>query len=177
MEKETTNTGKELQSGTLVYSGRHPDYQQDAKPPKRKRYVQYERDKFSPYQNFLYKRALFGLTVYTDQELKTLNYKERREVKKLHEKTQMTLNLWKQHIVNKLSNKLFRDLFPNSELSIQFRRKFTITDPKVRNTISFETLRIGKEQIIEKLISESILPPDFHTLTRQPKYEGKAQTV
>lgn len=178
MEKETSTKHKEMQSGTLVYSGRHPDYQENAKPPHYKRYVQYEQDKFSPYQNFLYKQALFGLTVYTEDQLKKMAHEETLAVKKLHEKAQMVINLWKQQIVNKLSNKLFRDFFPDSELSIQFRRKFTFTDPSIRNTISLKSLRIGKEEVVEKLIREKVLPQNFYELTKQPKkYENKAQTV
>jgi hypothetical protein len=43
-----------------------------------KTYMQYETDGYSQYQNYLYKRALYGLDALTQQELATMCSKKKQ---------------------------------------------------------------------------------------------------
>jgi len=54
------------------YSGKLSEYQLYGNP--NQRFVEYERDEFNTYQNFLYKRALFGLSVYSADELSIMHW-------------------------------------------------------------------------------------------------------
>ncbi len=44
-----------------------------------KTYIQYEQDKYSVYQNYLYKRALYGLESLSEKELATICSKKNKE--------------------------------------------------------------------------------------------------
>ncbi len=92
------------------YSGKLDNYQLGV--TKKKRYMHYERDPYNEYQNFLYKRALYGMTVYTEEDQKAMHWEKKRRIQAVHEKTQSILNLWKQQIVDKLSSHIFRIFFP-----------------------------------------------------------------
>ena len=50
---------------SLNYVGQLSEYQ----TTKKKTYMEYEKDSYSAYQNYLYKRALFGLNALTESEL------------------------------------------------------------------------------------------------------------
>ena len=51
------------------YNGKVRKYQQEGNKHNNKRYCTYEVDEFNQYQNFLYRRALFGLKVYAPDEI------------------------------------------------------------------------------------------------------------
>jgi hypothetical protein len=167
MQENQSSKQQTDRSGKTEYTGKLSKYQQEG--GSRTRYWQYEQDKYTPYQNLLYKQTLFGLSVYSQQEIAKMAPHEISTIKKLHRRAQLVMNIWKQQITNKLCNHLFRKYFPNSPLSIELRKKYTITDPKFQNTIPFKTLRITKDQIVDKLIAERLLPQDFHQLRKKPK--------
>jgi hypothetical protein len=123
----------------------------------------YERDPYSTQQNFLYKRAMFGLSVYDQSEIELMHWQKRKRIQKVHKRTQLELNLWKQDIVNKWTNKFFEVLFPNNKLTTDLLR-LTDIDPQYKNTSSFTDLGIGKDAIVNKLIDVGILPAHFHNL-------------
>ena len=43
-----------------------------------KTYMQYETDRYSQYQNYLYKRALYGLNALSEQEIATMCSKKKQ---------------------------------------------------------------------------------------------------
>ena len=43
-------------------------------------YLQYEQDKYSEYQNYLYKRALYGLNYLNEQEIVTMCSKKKQRI-------------------------------------------------------------------------------------------------
>jgi hypothetical protein len=167
MQENQSNKQLNNRPEKTEYAGKLFTYQQEGEP--RKRYWQYERDKYTPYQNLLYKQTLFGLSVYSQQEIGEMAPQDINAIKKLHRRVQVTMNIWKQQITNKLCNHLFRTFFPKSPLSLDMRSKFTITDPRYQNTLSFKTLRISKDQIVDKLVKEKLLPENFHELKKKPK--------
>lgn len=119
------------------------------------------------YQNHLYHRALFGLSVFTQEEIKVMNAAKRKRIIKVHKRTQQVLNTWKQEIVIALSNKFFTDLFPKSDFTRELLSD-SLVDPKIKCNLSFKVLKIDKPAVIQKLLCEGVLPKNFHTLNMEP---------
>lgn len=145
------------------YEGELVDYQVYGK--NHKRYIEYEQEIYSPQQNFLYRRALFGLSVYTKEELETMHFSKKQRIEKVHARTQNVLNLWKQSIVNNMVNTIFKDMFHHSILAKDLVEKFgNQTDPTYISRIDFKSLGLSKKDIINKLLEEKLLPVNFHEL-------------
>ncbi len=82
-----------------------------------KTYMKYELDKYSEYQNYLYKRALYGLNALNEKELITICSKKKQRILNVYKKAQTILNVLKQKISINYTNSLFLNLFPNSNLT------------------------------------------------------------
>lgn len=132
-----------------------------------KTYMQYETDNYSQYQNYLYKRALYGLDALTEQELATMCSKKKQRVINVYKRAQVTLNKFKQQVTIAQSNFIFKTLFPNSPIT-DFLLANTEIDENFKNTLTFKDLGITKEQIITIFMSEGILPKNFLSLERDP---------
>jgi len=128
-----------------------------------KTYVQYEQDGLTAYQNYLYKRALYGLDALTEKELATMCSKKKQRIVNVYKRAQVTLNKFKQQITIQYSNFLFSTLFPESPIT-QALLADTETDEKFKNTLTFKDLGITKEQIISIFMLEGILPKNFLSL-------------
>jgi len=151
----------------IVYSnGKLLDYKLYGDLNKKKRYFvekqEYTGQNYNQVQNFLYKRALFGLGIYNKQELKELTPKEKSKVISLHNRTRKELNKLKQQLVIKQSNYFF-SLFPNSALAKDILDNPFI-DPKLGNKFSFSDFGIKKEHVIDLLIEVNVLPKNFHQI-------------
>jgi len=123
---------------------------------------------YSPHQNFLYNRALHGLSIYTPEEVVIMLPEKRKRILKVHKKAQKILNLWKQEVVNIAANKFFTNIFPDTEFTkclVEFYG--TEGDPDYINKMSFKMLQISKEQVIAKLIEHKILPKNFNELKQE----------
>lgn len=130
--------------------------------------VQYEKDPFNSYQNFLYKRALFGLAVYTQEELSKMHTDKKKRIEKVHSRAQTILNIWKQELCNQWTIKLLENLFWHSKLVKDFNEKFgDELDPSYISKMDFKSLGVNKMGIINKLIQEKILPNNFYQLTER----------
>jgi hypothetical protein len=146
------------------YTGKLSDFQQLGNTFKEIRYAEFERDPFNDHQNFLYKRALFGLKVYTQDELSSMHQDKRNRIIRVYSRTQKVLNLFKQEVVNAKTNELFSLLFPKSPITKDLTENHNYTDPKFINTISFKDLGVSKHMLVERLILEKILPHNFYNL-------------
>lgn len=125
----------------------------------------FEKDPYNKHQNFLYNRAIYGLSIYSREEVQEMDLQKKKRIVRIHKKAQTTLNLWKQEIVNTLANKLFTDIFPRMDITNTLIEKFGIEgDPEYVNKMSFKMLNISKSQIIDKLIEKKVLPKNFKTL-------------
>lgn len=149
-------------SGKADYKGRLNDYQTEGTLNRGKRYQQIEYH-LNSRQNFLYYRALFGLSVYTQLEIKEMRKDQRKRIKKVHKRTQLVLNVWKQELINQLTNNFFIKYFPKSPVTKSFVESTTV-DPTFKCSINLETLKINKKQVVDKLINEGILPHNFYKL-------------
>jgi len=149
--------------GKTDYQGRLRCYQIEGNLYHGKRYQRIEYDYLNSRQNFLYYRALFGLSVYTQSEIKNMRKDQRARIKKVHKRTRIVLNVWKQQLINQFTNNFFIDYFPKSPLTKSLVEN-TIIDPEFKCSISLETLKINKRQVVDKLINEGILPHNFYKL-------------
>jgi hypothetical protein len=151
----------ELQEKKLEYTGKIESYQLY----RGNTYMEYEKDSYNNYQNHLYKRALYGLSAFSQEELATMCSKKKQRVSKVYMKGQNVINLYKQKLTNAYSNFVFKTLFPESPLT-QFFMETEETDVEFKNTLTFKDLGITKDKIIGVFINEGILPKNFHELDK-----------
>jgi len=131
------------------------------------RYMQYEVDSYSQYQNYLYKRALYGLNALTEQELVSMCDKKKQRISRVYLKGQQAINVYKQKLTTAYSNLFFKTLFPNAPIT-DFLLGNDETDVNFKNTLTFKDLKISKEDIISVFIQEGVLPKNFLELTTDP---------
>jgi hypothetical protein len=150
----------------VVYEGRFGAYQKYGNKFQKSQ-VQFEKDPFNAYQNFLYKRAMFGLSVYGEEELSKMHWDKKKRIQKVHTRCQEMLNVWKQELANNRVNKMLSSLFWHSSLVKDMLDKFALdTDPNYISNLEFKDLGISKQEIVAKLIQEKILPYNFYQLNQ-----------
>jgi len=123
----------------------------------------YQQDRYNQYQNYLYKRALYGLSALTDDELATMCSKKKQRIVNVYKKAQGVINKLKQQATISYTNFIFETLFPNSPIT-QALLSETETDEKLVNTLNFKDLGIDKQDIITIFIAEGVLPKNFLSL-------------
>jgi hypothetical protein len=132
-----------------------------------KTYIQYEQDKYSVYQNYLYKRALYGLESLSEKELATMCSKKKQRIINVYKRAQTVLNTMKQKITIKYSNYIFQHFFPKSKITKDLL-EYTEIDETYKNTLTFKDLKVSKDEIIRIFILEGILPKNFLSLKSAP---------
>lgn len=160
MNRKMDKTNKQSYS-PVSYTGRLAEYQQ--KGHANSAYQPHDFIFLNHYQNHLYHRALFGLSIYTQDEIKNMHSEKRKRIIKVSKRTQQVLNTWKQEIIIAITNKFFSDTFPDTEITRALLSD-TSTDPSLKCNLSFKLLNINKPNIIQKLLCEGILPENFYTL-------------
>ena len=127
--------------------------------------MKYERDEFNSIQNKLYKEVLFGLSNFSETEIKSIPYKEQNRINKAHRHAQSILNIWKQELCNGIVNNLFKTLFPKSPITKELTEEYSNQiDHNFKNFINFKDLGVSKMQIVNKLITHNVLPKNFFEL-------------
>lgn len=152
---------------TPMYKGKHSDQQVNGNSFKGKKYSLVEYTALNSVQTFLYNRALFGLAVYTQEEIKEMHWEKRKRILKVHRRAQSTLNIWKQQVTNVLSSNIFSTLFPKSSLAKAFVETTEDVDPEYINKMTFKELGISKKNVIDKLITDGVLPINFYQLKQE----------
>lgn len=117
----------------------------------------------SEYQNFLYKRAMYGTKAYPEQEVKEMFWQKRNRIKKVHKRTQKILNLFKQEKLIEQTNAIF-GMFSHSDTVNDLLESGSDSDAEFFCNLSFKDLNITKTDIVERLTVEGILPKNFQTL-------------
>lgn len=153
---------KQRKTNNLEYNGNYSEYQLSGNNLNGKKYGL--DSQLNNYQIFLYNRVLFGLSVYSQEEIKEMHWEKRKRIIKVHKRAKELLNVWKQQIVNSWSTAFFQAIFPKTEFTEYFVKTAADTDKDYSPKISFKELSITKKQIIEKLIQEGILPANFYQL-------------
>lgn len=158
------NVEKKHPGTKFNYVGSLENYQlKNSKPT----YIEYEKDKYSHYQNYLYKRALYSLQSLSEKELATMCNKKKQRIINVYNRAQIVVNKLKQKVTIEYTNFIFKTLFPKSPIT-DFLLSETETDDKFINTLNFKDLNITKEDIITIFIAEGILPKNFLSLDRNP---------
>jgi len=148
----------------VVYKGKMESYQLYGNPG-RKQQVVYEKDEFNPQQNYLYKRVLFGLSVYSEEELTKMHWDKKKRILKVHSRAQTVLNIWKHQLSNQWTADLLTSLFWNSNFAKEYADKFVNeVDPTYISNLEFKSLGVSKKEIVNKLIEEKVLPYNFYQL-------------
>ena len=145
------------------YCGKLEEYQLY----KKNTYTRYEVDQYSQYQNYLYKRALYGLKSLDKEEFTRMCKKKKYRINNVHRRAQRVLNTVKQQKVIEITNSLFKHYFPNTVLT-NFMLNNTETDEKFKNTLNFKDLNMNKNEIICIFIEKGILPKNFLSLDKNP---------
>lgn len=153
-----------LKKNKFEYKGSLEQFQQYGSQIDGQRYMEYEVDPFNSYQNFLYKRVLYGLNIYSKDEVEQMPAKKRIVIQKNQRKGQRTLNLYKQEIVNRITNNFFQKYFPNSPITKALTGEFNCTDEEFINKLDFKSLGITKRDIIDRFIQAKLLPSNFYEL-------------
>lgn len=122
----------------------------------------YEMPIFNANQQKIYSQAVYGLSSFTQEELKIVPETVKSLILNKWSKAQDVLNLWKLEIVNHRVDSVLSSLFPNSKLVSKIKSAKPTNQEKDFN--SFKDLRISKKMIAEKLIFEGILPKNFFSL-------------
>ena len=147
----------------FTYSGKLEEFQLHGNHIHGKRYMDYQPLVLNEYQNFLYKRAVMGLKIYSPHELSSMSEDKKKRILKTNRRVQRILNVYKQEATNAITNNLFKRLFPNSPIT-KALEQMTDTDDTFVNKLEFKALGISKKQVIDKLICEKVLPKNFYEL-------------
>jgi hypothetical protein len=165
MKKQISN-----RRGKYQFAGKLSDFQKlEANP---KSFVKYEQDKYTAYQNYLYKRALYGFKAMTKEEYNNTCKQKKQRISRVYLRAQKVINKLKQESTNRYSNFIFKTLFPDAPLTDWFIEN-SFTDDKFKNTLTFADLGISKDDIVQIFIKEGVLPHNFMDITEQPKSKLK----
>jgi len=128
------------------------------------RYQQIEKPPFNKVQQRIYAEAIYGLTLFSQDELAALPNRKRYDIIQRFKSAQSILNQWKQEIADEQVNRLFEKLFPKSPITKIFK-SIKGSDQSLKCRLTFKELGINQQMIAQKLIDAGILPPDFYQLT------------
>jgi hypothetical protein len=138
-----------------------------------------EQNIYTPRQKELYERLLFGLKIYEPAELYKMNSSKKQRIVKSHKKAQRILNIMKQEALIEISNNVINKFMvkdnkikpsknPNARLTASLAYLLltdqTPVDPSFTCNMSFKDLGITKKKIINRFISEKLLPSDYNLL-------------
>jgi hypothetical protein len=129
----------------------------------RKPYMQYEQDKYSPYQNYLYKRVLYGLDALPSEEVLMMCSKKKQRIVNVYKRAQAIINRYKHQVTMVKTNALFATLFPKSEITKSLSESQDIDD-NFKNKLTFKDLGITKDHLVQLFINEGVLPKNFLSL-------------
>lgn len=129
------------------------------------KYQVFEQDRYSTYQNYLYKRALYGLESLSKEELATMCSKKRSRILNVYNRAQVVVNNYKHKITKQLTDKLLLSLFPSSSI-INEIAAYDEIDNNFKNTLTFKDLCIHKDHLVELFILEGVLPKNFLSLEK-----------
>lgn len=146
-------------SNNIEYKGELTNKQLNVDNHNNKTYTSYEKNTFNEHQNQLYKRALYGLKHFSEEEIIKMHPKKKKRIRKLNIKAQKALNLYKQLKANNYLNNFLKFYFPNHRIG-----NFDSIDSNYICKKTFKELKITKKQIIELFIKEGILVNNFYKL-------------
>lgn len=155
-------------SQTIAYEGKLSEHQLFGSSFKGTKYQAIERTYLNDYQNLLYYRAIHGLSVYKQEEIKKMCRTKYNRILKVHRRTQKVLHILKQKRLITISNQIFANLFPNMAITKELLGPMSEIDEGAKINLSFDILCITKMEIVHVLLQEGILPHNFYNLKPVP---------
>jgi hypothetical protein len=119
------------------------------------------------HQMFLYRRLIFGIVSYKQEDIKKLKPGQKFRIYKNHQRTKELLCKLKQSFIMDITNKVFIKYFPESPMtkSLIGMTKYFLDEKPV---LTFKQLGITRELVINHLIAHKLLPKEFWTITEAP---------
>lgn len=120
-------------------------------------------------QQKAYRIALYGLSVFTPDELSSLSFLEKNRIVTNQKKVQRLLDKWKQEICHKKIGSFVTKFFKMTD-SLKNKDLFKFAtydyyDSNNKNKMDFKDLGINKDMIVQKLMSAGLLPRNYYELT------------
>lgn len=160
IEQIRNRSEKIYSNGKLLDYKLYGDIYQKSKrrvpPPQR-----YE-NSYNQVQNFLYKRALYGLNIYDDKEIREMPRDIKNKIIKVCKRANKEITLLKQSIIIERSNEILA-LFDRSPLAQDILND-SFVDPGLHNKFNFSDLGIKKEDVIARLHDTGVLPKNFYEI-------------
>lgn len=153
-----------LANNSVEYRGKLSEYQTEGYTPGQRR-ERYQHRRFNNQQYLLYKRAIYGLSIYSNDDLKTMHWNKKKRIKHTSKRAQKSINILKQEYVNMFCEVIYSTLFPNTTTAKWlFSSTETGTDPDFINTLDLKDLGINRSMVVERFIKDGVLPRDFYEL-------------
>ena len=156
---------KSTRQGKYQFVGKLSDFQK--LEANSKSFTRYEQDKYTAYQNYLYKRALYGVRSLSKEEVQKTGKQKKRRITRVYLRGQSVINKLKQESTNAYTNFIFETLFPNSPLT-DWLINNSETDDEYKNTLNFMDVDINKDDIVNAFIEEGVLPHNFMMIKSNP---------
>lgn len=118
---------------------------------------------FNRIQQQLYGETVYGLNVFSQEQLKSLPKHKKAKILFTHKRVQHFINRWKQELVDDQISNLITALFPKSDIA----KKMSITkgyDRGFKSKLTFKELGLTQEMIANKLVEAGFLPSNFFQL-------------
>jgi hypothetical protein len=127
------------------------------------KYQSLEQPPFNKLQQKLYAEAVYGLSYYSDQDVREMSKSKKLRVLARYAKAQRVLNRWKQEIVYERVDSFLLALFPNSAITKTLVETKGY-DRSNRESHTFKELGLTPQDIASKLMEAHLLPQDFFQL-------------
>lgn len=119
-------------------------------------------------QKKVYRIALYGLSVFTPEEISNMTFLEKSKITNNQKKVQRFLDEWKQEICHrKVGSFLLKFLKHSEEVKNSGLFKlatFDYYDRDNKNKMEFRDLGINRDMIVKKLILADLLPHNYYEL-------------
>jgi hypothetical protein len=123
-----------------------------------------EKVKLNPKQIKLYRQAIYGIDALSEKEKNILTFSDKLKIEKNQKITQTKINRWKQNLTNSKIDNLLSSLFPNSKLVLEMKMSNDYYCDYHTNNLSFKSLDINVNNLINKLIEFKSLPDNFYSI-------------
>jgi hypothetical protein len=150
-----------MSNNQLEYQGRLSHYQQHGSQFKGK---VYQSMLYTERQNFLYNRLIQGLNYFPECEIQQMARSKRKRINAFHKKAVVIMNKAKRDKISAFFEGVFKPMFHKSpmaeDLVLNYREEF-----EDLSSISFEALKITRDDLIARFIQARLLPQDFYKPT------------
>jgi hypothetical protein len=145
----------------IPYSNKYVIEKQLEPKPK---YQHIEQSVFNVQQQKIYALSIYGLSVFSKEEVQKLAPEEKTKIIRNYTRIQSFLNKWKQELAEAKVNNLLLSLFHNSKIIKDFC-SVNGYDKDHKDFHTFKELGLTQQVIAKKLVEQKLLPKNFFQLT------------